>query len=269
MVLQRQLAQEHPRRRPWLPSRRRGGRTIVALRGWRSLLRTPTARLLRLGALGVAATLAARGAWSGTTPLVVVAGLASYVAGLDAMEALAQEIDHPTVTELAAVDRGKVLVRHLPVPALTMVAVGLLGVLALALSGLDRAGWQVTAIALVPAALAGAAGAAISTVKGAPDPFSTTTAMLPPEAAGMRMLTQATWPPAVATIGFLPVVLAADASRRGLDPVGTAAAATVPVVVLLVLVAGWVRVRDDIGQWWRHSTASMSGRPTDATPEPG
>jgi hypothetical protein len=39
MVLRRQLAQERPPWRPWLRPRRHGGRTVVVLRDWRSLMR--------------------------------------------------------------------------------------------------------------------------------------------------------------------------------------------------------------------------------------
>ena len=51
---------------------------------------------MRVGVLGIVAGFAAAGAWNGTTPLMVVAGAALFVAALDALEPLAQELDHPT-----------------------------------------------------------------------------------------------------------------------------------------------------------------------------
>ena len=64
-----------------------------------------------------APALALRGVWDGTTPLVLVAGIAGYVAALDAIEPLAQEIDHPTTAGARTpIAQGMILVRHLVAP---------------------------------------------------------------------------------------------------------------------------------------------------------
>jgi hypothetical protein len=250
LVLRRQLAQERPRSSPWLRWHR-SGRSAVGMRGWRSLARTPAARLVRLAALGAVAALAARGAWDGSTPLVLVAGVAAYLAALDAVEPLAQEIDHPSVVRLAPVERGAVLFRHLVVPAATMVAVGAVGVAAVAVTGPGSDGLAVALVTAVPAALAACAGAVISTVKGAPDQVPSGSSMLvPPEAAGMRMVFQAAWPPAVATVGFLPVLAARVAADQAASPPAAAAATAVLPILVVVLTAGWVRVRDDLHAWF-------------------
>ena len=97
IVLRRQLAMELPRLRPWFRLRVHGtDRFPVWDRGLRGIFRWPAARMARLVLLGVVAGFAARGAWAGTSPLVVVSGLRLFIAGLDAVEPLAQEIDHPS-----------------------------------------------------------------------------------------------------------------------------------------------------------------------------
>ncbi|HET9543497.1 MAG TPA: hypothetical protein VFP02_10465, partial [Acidimicrobiales bacterium] len=94
MVLRRQLAMELPRTKPWI--RERGsGRLPVWHRGMRGVLRWPAARVVRLIGFGVVAGICLRGVANGTIPLVIVAGLALYLAALDGVESMAQEADHP------------------------------------------------------------------------------------------------------------------------------------------------------------------------------
>ena len=122
IVLRRQLAMELPRLRPWVRLGVRGtGRFPVWTRGWWGVLRWPAARVGRMVLLAGAAGLALRGVWAGTTPLLVIAGVALYVAGLDAVEPLAQEIDHPTRSRSVPIERGEVYVRHLAVGVVVMV----------------------------------------------------------------------------------------------------------------------------------------------------
>jgi hypothetical protein len=57
----------------------------------------------------------------------------------------------------------------------------------------------------------------------------------------------------------LPVLLARDAVEAG-DPVTAGAVpAALGVGVLVALVIGWVRVRDDIGAWWSEQMEQASG----------
>ena len=90
-------------------------RLPVWTRGVRGLMRWPAARVARLVLLGAVAGLSLRGAWSGTSPLIILAGLALFLAGLDAVEPLAQEIDHPTRRDSVPIERGDVELRHVPI----------------------------------------------------------------------------------------------------------------------------------------------------------
>ena len=73
------------------------------------------------------AGLCAYGTWEGTTPLVIVAGIALFIAALDAIEPLAQEVDHPDRTQGVPIKRGEMYVRHLAVPVVVMALAGLIG----------------------------------------------------------------------------------------------------------------------------------------------
>ena len=161
ILLRRQLAAELPRSRPWVRLRpAAGGSPLKAIwrRGWRSYLRWPGARVVRVGALGLVAGASLGGAWRGTTPLVVVAGAALLLAALDAIEPLAQEIDHPIRRSLLPL-RAKPLLRpHLAAPAAVMVATALVGTAAaFAVTGDKVAVGAVVALA-VPSALRRARG---------------------------------------------------------------------------------------------------------------
>ena len=114
-------------------------------------------------------------------------------------------------------------------------------------------------------ALAGGAGAALNTIAGAPDPFSTemSGAMLPPEVAGitmtLRLLVAAArrhgrrdprrcWParpPSAATIRSRPQ-----------------SAVSIGVLVVVALVAVWVERRPEFRIWWQNLKLDASGKPT-------
>jgi hypothetical protein len=264
IVLRRQLMQERARSKPWIPSRHHGGRTLVVLRGWRSLDRMPVSRALRLAGLGVASALAARAAWNGATPLVIVAGICAFVAALDAIEPLSQEVDHPTFTELAPVDLGDVLVRHLIVSTITMGLAAAVGFGAVAVTEVHGDGWIVAGITAVAVTLSATAGATVSAVKDLKDggdaSAQQTESLMPPEAAGVRLIFQTIWPPAVATAGFLPLVLARHAEDAGKAVANTAVTWLLGVITLVTLVAGWVRFRQEIHTWFANAQEqSMQG----------
>jgi hypothetical protein len=284
VVLRRQLAQEVPRQRPWIRVPRaipaawlapgvatpgapgtdsgngpasNGGASIphparwpVWRRGWHGILRFPALRLGRLAVLGAGAGAACVGAWRGTAPLVVVAGACLYVAGLDAVEPLAQEIDHPDRRQSYASKSGEIEVRHLAPSAVVMVVVAAFGALAgYLVSGVATLAGEIGLVMFIPAGLAGLAGATISVVQGAPTTFSTTDSLLPPEAAGGRAIFRIVWPPTVAIIGVIPLLAGRHAKPgsqlaavAGLEPV---------ILILVVLVGVWVRYREDIHLWFR------------------
>ncbi len=106
ILLHRQLASELPRRKPWVRHRARGSRAAVWRRDWSAMMRWPGSRIVRVLTLSAIAIAASIGAWLGTTPLIVVAGIATFVAALDVSEGLAQEVDHPTLVDARPVSTG-------------------------------------------------------------------------------------------------------------------------------------------------------------------
>lgn len=263
LVLRRQLAQERPRSRPWIPSLGRHPRFPVWHRGLRSIARWPASRLFRVVVLAAVAGLALRGVWTGTSPLVVLAGVALWVAGLDAVEPMGQEIDHPGRTDAFPFDRGELLVRFLPVVALVSTVVGLLAALvALAPVG-NHVPAPVAVLVGVAAGLLAGCGAVISVVQGAPEAVDTLSIMTP-EIAGTKTVMRTALPPGLAVLGTLPL-LAARAAERGVSdptPLVAAVRATIPLAIVAVLVGGWVRFRDDIRAWIK--SAAEQASPTKA-----
>jgi hypothetical protein len=254
IVLRRQLAMELPRLRPWLPVRTRGTHRLpIWSRGVRGVLRWPAARVARLVLLGVVAGLAARGAWNGTSPLIGVSGLALYLAALDAVEPLAQEIDHPTRRNSVPIEGGAVELRHIPIAVTAMVLVCLVAFAAAVLAGPSAAAAEIAAACVLPAALGAVGGAVISVVGGAPSHGGggDTWSLMPPEVAGMRLVYRTAWPPTMAVLGIVPVLAARTAARHGAPAPTVALATGGGVLVLFVIVCGWVRERERVHAWWR------------------
>jgi hypothetical protein len=258
MVLRRQLAADQPRIRPWIALRRHS-RFPIWQRGWRGVLRYPVPRLIRMVMLSVAAALALRGVWAGTTPLLVAAGIALWVAALDAVEPLAQEIDHPSRAEALPYEKGDLLVRHLPVSIALMIPLAAIGVGAAALAGASGDELTVLALAIVPLALASTAGAVISVLMGAPKPVSEF-ALATPEIAGAKIAVRTIWPPLVAVSGAVPVWVGLRASEAGDDPVPVVLLTTAVVLTVAINTAAWVHRREAIHLWWQQTKdAAMGG----------
>jgi hypothetical protein len=231
ILLRRQLAAELPRSRPWLMLRPVSEGTVgaaVRRRAWRSFLRWPAVRVARVGTLGLVAAAAVWGAWRGTTPLVVVAGCALLLVALDAIEPLAQEIDHPTRRSLLPLRARALLRPHLVAPGVVLAVVALVGVVAALAATRDSLALEVGVALVVPAALGALAGAAVSVIT---DPFQW---VLIPALQNVR----AAAPFVLATAGVLPVLAARYAARHSLSP----AAAATQVAVLVALVCGGVLV---------------------------
>ncbi|MET0728809.1 MAG: hypothetical protein ABWZ76_10985 [Acidimicrobiales bacterium] len=269
IVLRRQLAMELPRLRPWVRIPVRGtGRWPVFLRGLRGVLRWPAARVARLVLLGVVGGVALRGTWTGTTPLIVLAGLAMFLAGLDAVEPLAQEVDHPSRRDASPLDASAIHLRHIPVGIVTMVLTAAVAGLAASTPGPGQVPGDVAAVLVVPLALGGLGGALVS-VLGGPANISEGWSLAPPEAQGIRLAFRTAWPPGIAVLGATPVLLA----RRALDDNRSALDGAIPaalaVVALFALVCVWVRVRDDMAAWFKesmsmaHQQQQQRGRTTD------
>jgi hypothetical protein len=247
MLLRRQLAAELPRSRPWIrlrpaPTRRR--RTVTWRRDWRGILRWPASRLLRLAALGVVAGLSTAAAWSGTTPMILVAGGALYIAALDAIEGLAQEIDHPDRRDSFPAPAGALHLRHLVAPSVVLALVILVGVAAAAaVSGDPGEAFAVGLPLALPAAALAVGGAAVSSLRQPPDPNR-----LMLDSTGSMLLFHHGFPPALAMLGPAAVLLVHSGLNRepSADPVSVAASAAMNVALVAALVFGWVRHRDAI-----------------------
>ncbi len=264
LVLRRQLAQERPRSRPWVRLRRVGRWLPVWRRDWHGILRFPGTRLGRIVLLAVVGGLSLRGAWDGTTPLLVLAGLAFFVAGLEAAEPLAQEVDHRDRTDVMPTELGDVLVRHLPAAAVVAVLVGGLAAGAAALAGPPAIAVAACAAASVSGALAGVAGGAASVVMGAPEPSSgsETVGLVPPEVAGLKIAARTAWPPAMALVGCLPLLVTRAAHDGGYPAFQPTATAVLGVLVLVSITAAWVRFREPARAWFRRQmdeAAQQSG----------
>ena len=229
ILLRRKLHSELPRTRHWarLPS---GGpwRDTVWRRDWQSFLRWPAVRVARACVLGAVAGLAACGAWEGTTPLVLVAALALLVAGFDAVEPLAQEVDHPTRRDLLPLAPGRLIRRHLVAPTALMLGVLLIGVATAFL--LTRAGLavEIGAVIALPTALLVLCAVGLGSTN---DPYAY---MLNPTFG----YAQTAVPFALATLSVLPVLSAREAVQHGYSAV-EAAMSSEFLVVLVSLAAIW------------------------------
>lgn len=251
IVLRRQLALDRPRSRPWISLRRRGKHLPTWTRDWRGICRFPAARVLRLVVLAAGAGFVGRGVWNGTSPLVIVGGLALYLAALEAVEPLAQDVDQSDRSDSVPVEQGVLLLRHLPAAAVLMIFAGAIALLTGWLVDPTAKALAVGAIVLAPATLCATAGAVTSVVMGAPAPAGDTSQLLPPEVAGMRIAGRTAWPIIVSVAGFLPLVAGRRAFENGHDPVGPAAITAGFMLVLAIGTALWVRFRVPAKAWWR------------------
>lgn len=206
VVLSRLLAEERPRRRPLIRLRPgHGERLAVWKRDWQGVLRWPLSRFVRVLVLGAVAGAALRGVWAGTTPLLLVAGVALWLAAMDADVGLAGEVDHSDRGRSVPVDEGSLLLHHLP----AAVAVVVLVVAAGGLLGSQVGGWSVRAVQIglaimVPAAIGAVAGATVSTVRSV---YGTGGGMFAfsPESTGLSLVIREALPPAMATAGVVSV----------------------------------------------------------------
>jgi hypothetical protein len=247
MLLRRQLAAEQPRSRPWIrlrpaPTSRR--RTVTWRRDWRGILRWPGSRLLRLAGLGLVAGLSTAAAWAGTTPMILVAGGAMYIAALDAIEGLAQEIDHPDRRDSFPAPSGALHLRHLAAPTVVLTIVGLIGVIAAAaVSGDPTTAFQVGGPLVLPAGALAAGAAAVSSLRQPPDPNR-----LMLDSTGSMLLFHHGLPPALAMLGPAATLLVHSGLHRDptANPASVALSAAFNIALVAGLVFGWVRHREAI-----------------------
>jgi hypothetical protein len=266
VVLRRQLAQERPRTRPWfrLPRPKPGTdgpKRPVWRRGWHGILRWPVARMGRLVVLSAVMSLSLVGVWRGATPLIVLAGLALFVAGLDAVEPLAQDVDHPDRLESVPAVAGELEVRHLPAGSVVMVLVEVVGLLiALAVTRDPGLVLPIGGLLIVPPAVISVAAAAMSVIKGPATAPGTGNFFVPPEAAGFQVMFRVGWPPALCILSLLPLLAARAAHRQGLPYMGPMAAATMGTAILAALTAAWVRFQAAVHTALEMSRPATSGQ---------
>src|SRR6185436_1730395 len=234
----RELAQERPRTKPWWRARAtRGG--PVWQRDWRGLARWPVSRVLRSVAFAVVVALAGVGLWRGVDALVLLAGVALFLLGVDAVEGLAQETDHPERSEQYPVVWGELVLSHLVAPAVVLFAFAVVAALAIgAITGsLDAL--AVAAITIVPATMAGVAGAALSVVMGAPP----TTLYLDlgfPELTTLWLVLRQVLGPLLVIAAFVPLAVGDNAFADGsASAVGTTLTFAFVPLVLAVAASVW------------------------------
>lgn len=254
LLLRRQLSSERPRntsriKRIPMPIARR---FPVFTRDVQSAARWPAVRIIRVVILCIGAAFACRGIWSGTTPLILVAGLATYIAALDAIEPMAQEVDHPMMVDSYPLPSGVVMQHHLAAPVLLMALAGGLGaVIAWAISPSTNAA-IIGVITVVSAAATAVSGASVSVASEAILDQGDA-AMMPPEVAGPRVVFRMAWPPAIAIIGFTPIIGAQRAARLGHDPLVPAVWLAAVSLGLSAIVFIWVRYREDMHRSMREA----------------
>ena len=181
----------------------------------------------------------------------MVAGFLLYVVALDATEPLAQEIDHPGRRDAFPVGVGRA--------AAAPRAGQRSRRWCCAASSAPPRPWpwtpgrlaiEVALAVLVPGVLGAAAAGIVSVVMGAPT-VTESQLVIPPEAAGLRVVVRAVWPPALAMIGSgLPLLAARAAVEDGASAVSGALGAGIVPAVLFAAVCAWVRFRDQAKQWW-------------------
>lgn len=246
ITLRRQLAHEQSRTRPWIRLRQgaRSGRPVWR-RDWHGILRWPGARAARVVTLTVVAGASTAAALRGTTPLLAVAAIAAYVIALDAIEGLAQELDHPDRGSDLPIPSGRLLIAHLAVPIVLMGALAIVGVGAGVIVAmlLPAAGGvrSISPIVILAVALAvtitAPTAAAFSAYLGRPDRDFSVALMHP----GV-VVAQQVGPLVIVALAFIPLIVAREV-QAPTDPVGSAVAATAPALVIAYGIGLFLRGR--------------------------
>ncbi|MFN8027138.1 MAG: hypothetical protein U0W40_12505 [Acidimicrobiia bacterium] len=247
IVMHRELAQDLPRSRPWWRVRgwRHGGPAWT--RDWRGIARWPLTRFVRVLLLAVVAGITAGAAWKGSGAFVIVAGVAVFVMGIDAVEGLAQETDHPKLSLQYPVPWSELSLAHLVTPAVFLTLFGVVTAAVTVLVAGTTAVLPVAAIELVPIAIAGAVGAALSVMIGAPPP----TLFLDvgfPEFTTLWLIIRQVIGPVVAMTGFMPMLFAMNAHDQRNAIAGPALVGALVPAFVVVTAGTWFRSRKAVHQ---------------------
>jgi hypothetical protein len=255
MVLQRQLSQEQVRQKPWFRLPRRKGlgfsrrghvhRRVFFKRALHGMLRWPALRLARLVFFSMVAGFAGLGVWAGTSPLVVVVGVALWMAALDVCEPLAQEVDHPDRLKSSAQQQGVIYLQHLFVPLVVLLVLGVMAFIpAFILGDADVVG------SLLPLTVfaAGCAVAGASLVLNARPPGEVAL-MDTAETASLKFVWRVLVPPGLAVVGCLPLVAAHRAWQLHHSQSSMVEATNTLTLVALVCISlafAWLRFGDQV-----------------------
>ncbi|MEO6571504.1 MAG: DUF6297 family protein [Ilumatobacteraceae bacterium] len=245
VLLRRQLSQEQPRNRPAfrMPSVGDSPTASVVRRSIQSMLRMPIARLGRVVALGAGAGVAAAEAVRGTTPAVLVCGLLLFVMGLDLIEPLSQEIDHPDLTDDLPVESGWLHLRLLVGPALVAILPALAGAAACAV--VEPRTLPAAFALAVPLCWAGMTGSIVNAVRDDASIAGGESLLVPPEMAGMKNVIVMLVPLVVSSIATVSIL-----ALRARPDVRTGIQMVVTIAGYLAAFGWWIHKRADLRTTW-------------------
>jgi hypothetical protein len=254
VLLRRQLRQEYARVRSWMPPMPVGSGpgAAVARRSLAGVGRTPLGRLGRMVAVGGLAGAAAGVAVRGTTPMVLVSGTLLFVLGLDLIEPLSQEIDHPDRTATLPRPDGWIHAWLLTGPLVIAVPIAVVGATACAAVAPD-AGPAAFALA-VPTVWAGMVGAVVNAVRDQFDPSGprsrSSDLVVPMEVSGVQDVVRLLWPVVLSTAPMLALL-----AVRAQPGTGMVLRATAGLVLWLAAARWWLVHRHSIRRRWRDFAA--------------
>jgi hypothetical protein len=267
VMLRRQLRAESVRARAWFgggmrpdapatrpvgrPQRAAGqpGPSFVWRRGFIAIGRLSAGRFLRIITLALVAGGAASLAVSSSLLFLVVFVGVAYLAGLEALEPLSQEIDRPDITDGMPTDRGWLFAHHLVAPAVLLAVVAMVGAVGATLVEPDHA--AAAFVLAVPVAWAGAIGAVVTTIgdaSQAPSVANTTllgadrgteSPFAMPEFAGFSNIAKGALPFVFSAVAALPLV-----AIRSTPTVSTLGRSMLGVALCLIVMVWWVLRRD-------------------------
>jgi hypothetical protein len=250
MQLRRQLSNETPRGRPWIAIKS-GRSPLVFVRDLRSILRWPLMRILRLLAFGAIAGVVATAVWRGNITVIAVLGLLGYLIGLEAVEPLAEEADRPDLVRSYPRPSGWLLLGHLPAAfAVALIALAP----ALIVVAVDRPDGLTVPVMLLSiacaslGALIGGAMSALANVNFGTSSSPDVNAM-GADALSIILLVKIVAPPAMATLSWVPLVVARSAWINDRPVLGATAATVGAIAMLFVIFCGWLRFRDQISSY--------------------
>jgi hypothetical protein len=165
------------------------------------------------------------------------------VMGLDLIEPLSQEIDHPDRAEDLPVDSGWLHVQLLAGPALFAIPPALAGAVACAL--VDPAAAVASFARALPITWAGMAGSVINALRDDSQGGSDESVLLPPEVTGMKNVTIMLIPLIVSTLGTTAIL-----ALRAVPTTSTGVQLLAALGVYLALFGWWVRKRADLRRSW-------------------